>query len=107
MSLAAASFKTLSFCFFFFFFLIFFIQKTAVGPVAAYPAVVSRIQHTAPHIHKDTKARGSSRFNISKNREIQKLPPLKGVCVCVWVGVGGVCGCGCALALIEKLYSVC
>ena len=30
-------------------------------------------------IRKQDKNRGSSRFNISKNRDIQKLPLLKGV----------------------------
>jgi len=53
------------------------LQKGAAGPVPTYSAVVNRMQHSSPLIHKDTRTRGSSRFNISKNREIQKLPLLK------------------------------
>jgi len=52
-------------------------MKGAAGPVPTYSAVVNRMQHSSPLIHKDTRTRGSSRFNISKNREIQKLPLLK------------------------------
>jgi len=57
------------------------LQKGAAGPVPTYSAVVNRMQHSSPLIHKDTRTRGSSRFNISKNREIQKLPLLKGTCL--------------------------
>lgn len=50
-----------------------------VAPVPTFPAVVNRLQFTSPHIRKDNKNRGSSRFNLSLKREIQKLPPLKDV----------------------------
>ena len=62
-------------------FLPLWLQKGAPAPVPTYSAVVNRMQHSSPLIHKDTKTRGSSRFNISKNREIQKLPLLKGTCL--------------------------
>jgi serine/threonine-protein phosphatase 2A regulatory subunit B' len=45
-------------------------------PASSYTNMLDKIQFTGPHIRKD-RNRGSSRFNISKNREIQKLPPLK------------------------------
>ena len=47
-------------------------------PASSYTSMLDKIQFTGPHIRKD-KNRGSSRFNISKNREIQKLPLLKGL----------------------------
>ena len=53
-------------------------QIKGISPVPSYPAVVNRIQFTSPHVRKENKNRGSSRFNISLKREIQKLPPLKG-----------------------------
>ncbi|KAK3092838.1 hypothetical protein FSP39_007784 [Pinctada imbricata] len=41
------------------------------------PAQISKLKYTGgPHIKKD-KRQNSSRFNISKNRELQKLPLLK------------------------------
>ncbi|XP_064403531.1 serine/threonine-protein phosphatase 2A 56 kDa regulatory subunit gamma isoform-like [Halichondria panicea] len=49
-----------------------------VAPTPTFPTVVTRLQFTSPHIRKD-KNRGSSRFNISQKREIQKLPLLKDV----------------------------
>ena len=49
----------------------------AVPPASSYTHMLDKLQFTGPHIRKD-KNRGSSRFNISKNRDIQKLPPLKG-----------------------------
>ncbi|CAI8007062.1 Serine/threonine-protein phosphatase 2A 56 kDa regulatory subunit delta isoform [Geodia barretti] len=45
-------------------------------PASSYTNMLDKIQFTGPHIRKD-RNRGSSRFNISRNREIQKLPPLK------------------------------
>lgn len=42
------------------------------------PTQISKLKFTGPpHIKKD-KRQNSSRFNITKNRELQKLPPLKG-----------------------------
>ncbi|XP_046369170.1 serine/threonine-protein phosphatase 2A 56 kDa regulatory subunit gamma isoform-like isoform X4 [Haliotis rufescens] len=41
------------------------------------PAQINKIKFTGPpHVKKD-KRQNSSRFNVSKNRELQKLPPLK------------------------------
>ncbi|XP_061166449.1 serine/threonine-protein phosphatase 2A 56 kDa regulatory subunit gamma isoform-like isoform X2 [Saccostrea echinata] len=41
------------------------------------PTQISKLKFTGPpHIKKD-KRQNSSRFNITKNRELQKLPPLK------------------------------
>lgn len=60
-------------------------QTKTVAPVPTFPTVVNRLQFTSPHIRKDNKNRGSSRFNISQKREIQKLPPLKGRNTpCMW-----------------------
>lgn len=53
-------------------------QTKTVAPAPTFPTVVNRLQFTSPYIRKD-KNRGSSRFNISQKREIQKLPLLKGV----------------------------
>ncbi len=43
------------------------------------PAQLTKVRGTVPLVKKD-KRQGSSRFNISKNRELQKLPLLKGEC---------------------------
>ena len=56
-------------------------QTKTVAPVPTFPTVVNRLQFTSPHIRKDNKNRGSSRFNISQRRDIQKLPPLKGMII--------------------------
>ncbi|XP_041468524.1 serine/threonine-protein phosphatase 2A 56 kDa regulatory subunit delta isoform-like isoform X2 [Lytechinus variegatus] len=40
------------------------------------PTQLTRTKGTGPLVKKE-KRQGSSRFNISKNRELQKLPPLK------------------------------
>ncbi|XP_071079921.1 serine/threonine-protein phosphatase 2A 56 kDa regulatory subunit gamma isoform-like isoform X1 [Haliotis cracherodii] len=41
------------------------------------PSQINKIKFTGPpHVKKD-KRQNSSRFNVSKNRELQKLPPLK------------------------------
>ncbi|XP_076032074.1 serine/threonine-protein phosphatase 2A 56 kDa regulatory subunit gamma isoform-like isoform X11 [Oratosquilla oratoria] len=42
------------------------------------PTQINKIKYApgAPHIKKD-KRQSSSRFNVTKNRELQKLPPLK------------------------------
>ena len=54
------------------------LQVKTTSPVPSFPAVVNRLQFTSPHVRKENKNRGSSRFNISQKREIQKLPRLKG-----------------------------
>lgn len=41
------------------------------------PAQINKIHATGPNIKKD-KRQNSSRFNVTKNRELQKLPLLKG-----------------------------
>ena len=58
------------------------------GPVPSYTHVLDKLQFSGPHIRKD-KNRGSSRFNISQKRDIQKLPLLKGT-----RGGGGLTGRG-------------
>ena len=66
----------------------------------SYPAVVNRLQFTSPQFRKESnKSRGSSRFHISKKRDIQKLPLLKGVCVLVCVCV---CVSVCVLPLGQQ-----
>ena len=42
------------------------------------PLVKTNYSSVSPNIRKD-KRQSSSRFNISQNRELQKLPPLKGL----------------------------
>ena len=59
-------------------------QHKTTAPVPTFPALVNRLQFT-PHARKDNKNRGSSRFNISQKKEIQKLPPLKGMCLSLLV----------------------
>jgi len=42
------------------------------------PTPISKLKFNGPpHLKKD-KRQNSSRFNVSKNRELQSLPPLKG-----------------------------
>lgn len=42
------------------------------------PTAIAKIKYPGPpHIKRD-KRQNSSRFNVSKNRELQKLPFLKG-----------------------------
>lgn len=53
-------------------------QVKTISPVPSFPAVVSRLQFTSPHVRKENKNRGSARFLISQKRELQKLPALKG-----------------------------
>lgn len=52
-------------------------QLSPVGNVPP-PTLINKIKFPGPpHVKKD-KRQGSSRFNISKDRELQKLPLLKG-----------------------------
>jgi serine/threonine-protein phosphatase 2A regulatory subunit B' len=43
----------------------------------AYNTIVSRLQTSGSYTHRTNSRQGSSRFNISRNRELQKLPLLK------------------------------
>ena len=40
---------------------------------------VNKIKYALPHMRKDKGGRGSSRFNVSSQRELLKLPALKGL----------------------------
>lgn len=42
------------------------------------PTQINKIKYPWPTQNKKDKRQSSSRFNISKNRELQKLPALKG-----------------------------
>lgn len=53
-------------------------QQLSPGANVPPPTQINKIKYPGPpHIKKD-KRQSSSRFNISKNRELQKLPLLKG-----------------------------
>jgi serine/threonine-protein phosphatase 2A regulatory subunit B' len=53
-------------------------QQLSPGSNVPPPTQINKIKYPGPpHIKKD-KRQSSSRFNISKNRELQKLPLLKG-----------------------------
>lgn len=43
------------------------------------PTQLTKIKYSGTQYIKKDKRQTSSRFNISKNRELQKLPPLKGM----------------------------
>ena len=73
-------------CFMFFIYLTQAKKKTATqnanNTEHPPPTQISKLKFTGPpHIKKD-KRQNSSRFNVSKNRELQKLPLLKGVLCC-------------------------
>lgn len=60
-------------------------NANAADPNHPPPTAIAKIKYTGPpHIKKD-KRQNSSRFNISKNRELQKLPLLKGRPFCTTV----------------------
>ena len=49
------------------------------GPApVAFTGVIGRLHSGTPNIHRTSSRQGSARYNISRNREIQKLPLLKG-----------------------------
>jgi len=53
-------------------------QQLSPGANVPPPTQINKMKYPGPpHIKKD-KRQSSSRFNISKNRELQKLPLLKG-----------------------------
>jgi hypothetical protein len=53
-------------------------QQLSPGANVPPPTQINKIKYPGPpHIKKDRR-QSSSRFNISKNRELQKLPLLKG-----------------------------
>ena len=48
------------------------------GPApVAFTGVIGRLHSGTPNIHRTSSRQGSARYNISRNREIQKLPLLK------------------------------
>lgn len=49
------------------------------------PTQLNKIKYSGgPQIVKKERRQSSSRFNLSKNRELQKLPALKGEVLLLW-----------------------
>lgn len=66
--------------------MLFFYQKKKPGkippPEHPPPAQINKMNFTGTPTIKKDKRQNSSRFNITKNRELQKLPLLKGTLIC-------------------------
>lgn len=50
-----------------------------VTPASSYSNVAGRIPVGSPSIRRDNRNQGSSHFNVSAKRDLQKLPLLKGI----------------------------